>query len=403
MKKILNNLSTQLLILGAILLLSIALPARAQVPDPESPSKKETDKKDRGLDLEMFAETRIEYTDNVFRLTDYQISWMETNDSEDIESGRFKDMDSTSDFIIGPSIGIKFGSESPLGGELELTSWIRYNYHTKNDKSGFPEGRIRLENSIGEKGALTLEGNLLFDYFKKNYISGVNDTNSNGNIPREERIYSAAIYDEYEAIAVYEHRVLKEKDKRLSRLDIEPFMGYRYRVHNSTFSNRDLDIFSCGLGMDMEFISKIDLEIIYQYERVVSPNDEELFLFDETLSGVDVNKDGEIRSNAPIVSNIDRSSKRHTIKINPSIKLTKEASLYLEYRRRISTYTSDNQLDIEHYNVEAVRQKFNLGFEYDFSKAWTGELEYGRTDDHDEEDGDYLQNNFQIKIEYNFL
>lgn len=400
MKKIIRRISYILRIFYLMSFLAIfSIPIQAKTINPESSENKETNKKDK---VELYTETGFEYIDNVYGLTDSQISGMEANSNEDQISGRYNEMDSAADFIISPEIGVKFNSSSPLGGKFSMTSWIKYNYYNKNNKSSFPEAKIRLKNSIGENGALTLEGNFLSGFFKKNYLSDVNDANTNGNIPREERIYSAAVYDEYEGIVSYEHKIIKNKDSMVSGLDFRPFAGYRYRQYNSTFSNRDQNIAFLGLGLNIEFISKIGLEMIYQYESVSSPDNRELFLFDETTDGVDVNSDGRIRSNAPFVTNVDRSSNRHTIEINPSFNLTKNTSLYFGYERRLTTYTSNNPLDIEHYNNEGDRQQIKSGIKHSFAKAWSAEFEYGRTDDDDDEDGDYSQNNFLAKIKYDF-
>jgi len=403
MKKAVNRISFGLRILFLILLLIIfPLSYRAQASEGESTEKKETGKKDNDLKLKLFAETGVEYTDNVYRLTESQISGMEAIGTNDTAGGHYKNMDSVSDYIVEPVVGIKVNSESPLGGKFGLTSWIRYNYYFENQKSSFPEGRIRLRNSIGENGALTLEGNFLYGYFKKNYLSGVNDINGNGNIPIDERIYSSAIYDEYEGIIAYEHKIINEKKNTISGLDIQPFTGYRVRIYNSTFSNRDQDIAFLGLGLNLEFFSRIGLEMIYKCEGVSSPGNSELILFDETVSGTDVNGDGEIKRNAPLVTPVDRSSMRDTIEINPYFELTKDAWFFMGYERRRTEYTSDNPLDIDHYNQTDYRQQIKTGIRYDFSKAWSAEAEYNRTDEEEEEDGDYSQNNFLLNIKCDF-
>lgn len=402
MKKITDNTS---FIFRILLLISLLMAFLPQVPalaaGSENAEKTDNDKRFKNIELQFYGETGIEYTDNVFRLTDSQISRMEANDSEDVASGRFNDMDSVSDYIVSPEAGLSVDSDSPFGGEFSMTSWIRYNWYKENPKASFPEGRIRLRNSIGEKGTLTMEGNILFDFFKKNYLSGVDDSNENGNIPREERIYSPAIYDEYEGIIAYEHEIIDNNDERISGLSIEPFAGYRIRRYNSMFSNRDQDIASLGIELDLELISDIDLEMIYLYEDVSTPGNRELVLFDETVSMTDQNDDGEIERNAPLMTVIDRSSSRHTIEINPSIKLTKDTRIFFGYEKRIAECASNNSLDIEHYNQEEYHQQIKLGARHDFSKKWTAEAEYSKTDE-EEEDGDYSENSFLIKIKYDF-
>lgn len=384
-----------------LLLLLIAVPTSAQLSDPESTEQK-VGKKSSGSKFELFGSLGFEYRDNIYRFTESQLSMFEENDQRDVDSGRFSNMDATSDYILQPRIGMTFDAESPLGGKLRLTSWIRYNFYTKNQESGFPEGRIRLKNSLGKKGALTLEGNFVSEYFKKNYLSNADDKNRNGNISKDERTYSPANYDEYEGLIRYEHEFLNNKKDRISELKIQPFVGYQHRAYNSTFHNRDRNITFGGIQLNIELINKIDLGMTYQYENLSSPGGNELILFDETRLGTDANSDGIIKSNALLFTNIDRSANRHTFKINPSIKLSKDLSIFAGYRYRISTYTSDNPLDFERYDQEATRQRIEAGVAYDFSKSLSMEIEYERTDDDDAEDGEYSQNNVIFTVRYEF-
>jgi hypothetical protein len=380
-----------------------AMHAQAQTLDLLSSEDKNSNKKDRPAEYKLYVETGFEYSDNVFRLTDSQISKLEANNSEDSISGRFKGMDSVSDVIIKPSAGFKLNSSSPLGGKFRLTSSVTYNYFLKNDKSSYPEGKLRLSNSIGKNDNLIMEGNFLSGFFKRNYLSGVNDLNDNGNIPRNERIYSSATYDEYEGMVAFEHVIIKKKHKKISGLEVEPFIGFHNRKYNSVFNNRDQKIVFGGLEAALEIAAKFELAMTYQYEKVTSPDKEELVLFDEVASGIDANGDGARKKNAPLITRVDRSSGRYTIEIKPSYALSENSNVFLEYKRRITDYTSGNKLDVEHYHIDATRQQFRFGGIYKFSKAWSAEAEYCRTDDDNDEDGNYFQNNFLIKIKYNIL
>lgn len=404
MKNTSNIIPVRLRIFCLILCLSLCpLCSRAQAATTESGGYNETEKTAKDYKLDLYARTDFEYADNVFRLTDSQISSMETNSIEDRAGGRYKDMDSVSDYIVKPEIELKYKADSPLGGKFRLTSLIKYNYYTKNEEKSYPEGSIKLKNSIGENGALTLEGTFLTGFFKRNYLSGFDDASGDGNISRGERIYSPATYDEYEGILAYEHEIIKSKKDIISGLSIRPFAGYRSRIFNSTFSNRDQNIGIAGMGINLEFLSRVALEMKYQYEDVSCPGDKELVLFDEYIPAADINGDGDISKNAPLVTSVDRSSSRHIIEVNSKFKLTKYATLFAGYKNRNTSFTSDNGLDIEHYNNHAIRQEIKSGISYDFSRRWSAAFEYIRIDDEDEEDGDYSQNNYMITIKYKLI
>jgi hypothetical protein len=352
--------------------------------------------------LKLYFETGFDYTDNAFDLSDSQISKQEANAVVDQASGRFRDMDSVYDYIISPEAGVSFSTASPAGGVLSLKSWGRYNIYTLNQAGSYPEGKVTVKNSVGDKGELILEGDLTFDYFKKNYLSAVDDANGNGNISRIERVYSSAVYDDYEWTVAYRHKPLDNEYTTVSGLDIEPFAGYETRRHNPTFENRDQEIGRLGMGFDLEFFSRADLRLGCQYEWVSCPGDDELVLYDETVSMVDVNGDGKIKGNAPLTTAVDRSSHRYTIEVNPSVKLSKSSRVFIDYERRITVYTSDNPLDADHYDQRALRQKVCSGIKCDLSHAWSAEASYGWTKEDEEEDDGYTENSYCIKVRYCF-
>gem|GEM_PF-1166893 len=395
-----NSSSSSVLKIACVLLLLLIFPfpgqAKGRSIDNIDTSWAEKEGKDTGTNY--FTDLSFESNNNVFGLSDSQKTKLTENDPKDINSNRYKDMDSISDYIIAPTIGAKVSSKNSYFGKFDLTSWIKYNYYKRNEKSSFSEGRIRLKRSSGKHGKLALEGNFTSKYFKKNYLSGVVDTNSNGNIKRDERIYSAAVYDEYEGKISYEHTLLKKKHKFLSRIILEPFAGYRCRKYNSEFNNRNFNLPFEGVGFAFKFASRIDLGIKYQHDQVLSGNGQELFLYDETISGIDCNGDGKIRANAPCISKIDRSSNRNTLEINPSVKLTEDASLFLGYSKRTESYTSDNSLDIKHYNQDGYRRQVKSGFKYNVSKNISALIEYSKTDNEDGDDDKYSENKFIISL-----
>jgi hypothetical protein len=354
-------------------------------------------KKMTAADLDLYSEINVEYSDNVFRLTESQQENLEENTREDIDSYRFDGMNAISDYVLSPAIGFRYKSDSPVHGKLRLDSSAIYHWYSENEERSYPEFEVKLENSVGDNGALSIEGSFRFDFFKRNYLSGYNNVNGNGNITRDERIYDSAVYDEYEGIISYEHEFLNKKGETLSEFDIEPFIGYTGRYYNSPFGNRDRNIALGGMMVSLEFFSKIDLDLTYQFEKVDAPDFRELVLYDEVSSLTDANNDGSLYRNAPLVTAIDRSAERSTIEVEASFELTKNALLFLGYRDRVSTYNSDNPLDIEHYQKKAYRERFRSGIEYEFSKFLSAEFRYTRLSDNDE-DGEYIENCYLLTI-----
>lgn len=361
---------------------------------------READEKVSKVKLKFYGETGIEYSDNVFQLSESQKENLDAPDSEDVDNGRFADMESVTDVILVPLLGVELALESPFGGDLALSSSVEYNIHTQNTVANFPEAKLKAKNSVGKNGRISLEFEWLDGRFKKNYLSGVDDTNGNGNISKAERIYSAAVYDEYEGVIAFRQTVLKHKHELISRIDVEPFVGWGYRIYNSTFSNRNKRTLSGGVSLDLEFLSRLNLEVTYAYEDVQTPDDNELVLFDETIHGIDVNNDGDVEANAALVTAIDRSCDKHSVEIAPAMELTDACSLFLGFEYQWSYYRSDNELDIDHYDQWVLTKAFKAGLVYDISKNWSAKVAYVKEEDDTIED-DYTENRFMASLEFN--
>lgn len=353
--------------------------------------------------LDLYSGISLEYDNNIYRLSDPQRSIYDENDAGDTASGRYDNMNSLSDIILHPVIGIKYKTKSLFGKKLQISSRLKYNFNLENEKSRFPEARINLEQSVFKNGVINLEGNIEYGYFKKNYLSGVEDI-TDANIVKGERIYSPAVYDEYEGILGYEYRFInKSDDLMITDLSIQPFIGVRYRIYNSTFSNRDQNVVSGGLLLNSEFFSRLGIETSYTYSRITCPGDEEIILFDEDRFGLDVNNDTEFRGNAPLITKIDRSADRHTIEIEPSFKFTSDFRFFLALKIMKTKYKTDNSLDIERYHQKKDYWRIKSGIEYAFSKDSSAEIEFSHTEENDVEDGKYKRNVFIAGFKYYFF
>lgn len=361
---------------------------------------REVDEKASRVKLKFYGETGVEYTDNVFQLSESKKENLETPDPEDEVNGRFDDMESATDVILVPLLGVELAMDSPFGGDLALSSSVQYNIHAQNTAANFPEANLEAKSYVGDNGRVSLEFKWLGGCFKKNYLSGVNDTSGNGNISKDERIYSAAVYDEYEGVIAFRQTVLKHKHELISRIDVEPFVGWSYCIYNSIFSNRNKRTLSGGGSLSFEILSRLNMEVTYTYEDVQTPDGNELVLFDENKYGIDANNDGETEAHAALETAIDRSCGKHSIEIVPEITLTDACSAFFSVKYQWSYYRSDNELDTDHYEQWALNKAFKAGLVYDISKNWSAKVAYEKEEDDTIED-DYTENRFMASLEFN--
>lgn len=387
------------LVLILLLLQIFISKALAEPTVSEIPAGKKADSKSDGIKVKFHGQMGVEYSDNTFQLSEGKKKNLESPDPEDEENGRFENMESASDVILRPLLGLDLTMDSPLGGELDLASSVAYNIYAENTEADFTEVKLAAEHTVGENGRATLEFDWLTGCFNKNYLSGADDSNTNGNISKDERQYSAAIYDEYEGMVAYRHTLLKHKHEPISRLDIEPFINWTYRIHNSTFKNRNKRVIGAGATARFELFARLTLKTTYTYEDVQTPGGSELVLFDETWGGADVNGDGEVQDHAALVTSIDRSCSRHSVEIAPELELTDNCALFGGVKYRWSYYHSDNALDIDHYDQWSLYKEFEAGLDYDISKKWSAQLAFTKQED-DTSEEDYAENRFMASVKF---
>ncbi len=339
-----------------------------------------------------------EYNDNFFRLDGDQITRAEANDTRDVISKRFKDIDSVSDFILSPTLIVDLNIKSPLKGRLKSSLTGKYNIHLENDKASYPEIAFEITQPVVKKGRVRLESEFIYGFFRNNYLSGAEDLNSNDNISRDERIYSEATYNEIEALCAYRQRIRKRQDSNspwlsIPGVSVEPLIGVRLRDYNDTFENRDRDIIFGGAIIDLKLNKKLGLEIQYRFEDIKCPNGTETVLFDETINGVDVNGDAAVVENAALATGVNFSRDQHIIELESAFELNKQWQGYLGYRLRSLAYSSTNPLDVDHYQTKETRHRIRAGIQWRFLKGWRARLEYQRTDD-----DEYEQNKIVVFV-----
>lgn len=345
---------------------------------------------------EFFAEIGLKYSNNIFGLTEAQQQKLEANSAED--TNRFDDMESVSDLVYSPKIGLKYNLSKSKSRELKFSGYLQYNFYSDNSRSEHPEAGFSLKKNLGKKDKLEFKGEFIIDKFKKNYLCGVNDANANGNIPKSERIYSAATYNDYQGILSYEHVLNKNKNKHMTKSTLQPYLGYRKREYNPMFSNRDYTLPFVGMEYKMDFKPGFDLEIGYEYGELDSDAGQELFLYDETISGVDISGDGNIKANAPLLSTVDRSSERKTWSVGSSLKCSKVTTFSLKFSNRTENYITNNTLDIKRYNQEGFERKFKAGLKFKLPGDWSSELEFTREHNKDGDDDESKENLYLVTI-----
>jgi outer membrane protein assembly factor BamA len=124
---------------------------------------------------------------------------------------------------------------------------------------------------------------------------------------------------------------------------------------------------------------------------------------DETGTGFngDLNSDGQLKENAPLITDVDRSRDRHRVEIEFTIDFMDNWRGYAGYRLRRDSFTTNDRIDVDRYHQDDTRHRVRTGVRWDFAKDWRTTLEYTYTHDNSY-DGIFRQNNIMGSLRCDF-
>ena len=344
-----------------------------------------TPKNSKKSKFKIKATTSYEIVDNYFELSKEDIEQYKEMDSEDIANGHFDNIDSLTEKIVSQSLELNYKTRN----KIKFIGGIQYNKHLENKIGSNLKFKLGIEKEF-KKSSIKVGFKSVSDKYKKNYISRVIDKNNNGNISKNEKEYSKAIYNE-------QLIDLKANQHLLSNFYLTPQLSFEKRSFNEPFINRDRNKYIAGVGLKYSKRKKYSFHLRYSLEQAKSSNGKELILIDETIDGTDLNDDGNIKEKAVLISNIDRSSKRQIINASVSLYLTKKFKVFTQYKITNLQYTTNNSLDTDRYNKTKLLKQLSVGFNYKITKKLSIKSIYEQNNE-----TFYKNNSFLLSISIDF-
>ena len=330
--------------------------------------------------LQLRGSLRLEFDDNVFRLDHAGKSRITTSEERNITSGRLTNMESISDRVISTNLELHYGFGKVKAPGTTIKAEVTHHHYQENHKSSYFDGQIRLTYHLGKNGSLRAQTDFTLDRFRKNYLASIIDLNDNGNIPINERSYAPGIFRELEPSITYRHRFRMRRDETENRdLNVNFSYGGLYRHYNEPLRNRDREGHFWALQLNSELKRKISLEIEMLEESISTPGRNEVILLDETGSGFnrDMNGDSRITRNAPLNTAIIRSRIRNTVRIETIWRISDAWKASIEYRRRKSNFSSQNPLDVDHYDTQETDKRLTTVISWRLKRCWISPLDFG--------------------------
>lgn len=325
-------------------------------------------------------EAEVEYNTNVYHLSPAQESRLERNSPENQASGRFKDMESVSDFIVTPAV--KFTAKgSGLGGkDFLVRPHARYKQYTLNQKKSHFELGVGFRHDAGADGTVGLDLSYAPGVFSKNYLASV--TNWVGPVLLDERIYLPGTHDDAAVEVFYRRRMFKGKERKMLHPSVkkaygEFLLGYENRKYDAPFEKRDSDSFKAGAGLDLELRNKTDVSVSYIFETISTPVETEVLIRNEPDFGVDFNGDTDtVDLDVASLQNVDRSRNEHTFAVKGAIMLDDNWLGKARYELRIQNYKSNEPFDVTRVDRTDIRHRIGLGVERELAPNLTLGLDW---------------------------
>ncbi len=312
----------------------------------------------------------IERNDNVFKLSAPQKSRMVRNDSADVVSGRFRDMESVSDVTFSSALEVEASTKAGLfQRSLSLAGRIDFNHYFNNSKKDHVDLELSISQKISKRGKITLRWNYVPSYFVKNFLADVTDLT--GNVSRSERVYKDGVFSEWDIAVAYRHQF----PKWIVDITGDILVGYRGKSYQDPFTGRNEKTFTGGLAFELDLTRWWSVDLSYLFEPVKSPVTPEVLILSEFDYRIDFNNDRDFADNRAVLP-VDRSHQTQLLKVASAFKPIKNIMLYTRIEVVLKDYTSLQLIDPTHKDRNDTRTTIEFGFDYRIFSGFHLKAEY---------------------------
>jgi hypothetical protein len=361
---------------GSLLAVSMLLVASCHNAMAKDSSRNKPVKAQKSWKAAVKVDAKAWYDTNTFLLSDGQKTRLQSANPDDQISGRFKDMNSVSDYVFRPSV--EFLAEGPgiAGRKMGLEAGIHYDMYALNPKRRHFNIDFAAEQSTSRNGRMRVKFEYTPSYFYKDYLADA--TNFTSSVLPSERVYKPDVYSQSDITVDYRYRLADGKAGLLCRA------GYLQRRNQSPFIGHDRNAPHFGGGINFDLAQWWRVDGNYDLALVDSPRVQEVMILNEPDFNVDFNNDGNTSDlSIRTVQFVDR--RHHAQFFRASTKLGIRERSYFEfgYERRHRNFLSKEPFDIFHNGRTDNRDimhmaftshlgqglQFTTGYAYSFEKS----------------------------------
>ncbi len=303
-------------------------------------------------------QAEVQYDGNPFLLTAGRKSKLGAVSAADSQSGRFRDMESSTDVIPTPSLRLGIAGPGLGGRPLEIAADVAYEANLQNGRRRHAELGVGIEQSLRRGGRLRLAADWRPSYFHKNYLADAVDLNGDGNIAPEERRYASGTSNEMDLSLSYRHRLVKSTKRRPLGVTAELEVGYLDRSYDAPFAGRSRSGPGAGAGLTFQLSRSWAVGLDYAFASLGGDPAQEVLILNENDFGRDFNGNGGATDDsARAAVLVDRSRVEHELGVSVQGELGKAATLEVGYARRVRNFSSSEPFDVVDRDRRDVRSE----------------------------------------------
>ncbi len=295
------------------------------------------------------------YDTNVFLLSDHQETKLRTAGPSEQLSGRFKDMNSVSDYIFTPSVRFVTEGSGLAGRRLGLQAGVNYDMYFLNPKRRHFTFDLAVEQNTSRNGRVRVKFDYIPNYFYKNYLADA--TNFTSSVTASERVYKPDVYSEGDLTVDYRYRIAGGRTAVTAR------GGYLKQRNRAPFVGHDRNEPHGGGGIDLGLTKWWRIDGNYDYAVVNSPRVQEVMILNEPDFGVDFNNNGDASEmSIRTVQFVDRSHHQQLFHVNTKLGFAERSFVEFGYERRLRAFLSKEPFDVLHNGRTDARDSFTVAF-----------------------------------------
>ena len=343
---------------STVFALAIAAPsiALSQVPAPVQSSAPVAAK---GWRAAPSFSVETEYDDNVFLLSPGKRDDLDAMGDVTSPSRRFDDMKSPGDLVSTMEARLDLKGPGLRGRTLELQGDVRYELYARNAERQNFSVELAAEQALRHGKQVRLRASVTPSYFAKNYLADAADSDADGSIAPDERVYEAGTYQEIEGQLDVRFRLVESTKQHPFGAAIQPSVGLYSRSYEAPFSGRDLSGPTAGVKLLMDISPRMGLDVGYGFASLSATPSRQVMILDEAAFGEDFNGNGSASDPAARAFEMaDRSRTEHSIAATLRYEVGKRADLEIDADHRRRSFGSSQPFDVANNGRTDSRNTF---------------------------------------------